>query len=178
MRIITVSGAHSGVGKTKVAEMLLKKLRGWSAIKVTVSHRGNVCPRHRDCGACDQLGSDFAIVSDRKIIEQKGKDTQRFKQAGAKETLWLKAHPQGLKQGLKKTLSMLKKARGIIIEGNSILKYLKPDLAIFVIRRDSAFPALHTEIRGGIPPEVSGDWRDKPSAKEIFNKVDLVITTG
>ncbi|OGX23612.1 MAG: hypothetical protein A3J51_06745 [Omnitrophica WOR_2 bacterium RIFCSPHIGHO2_02_FULL_45_21] len=157
MRIITVSGAHSGVGKTKVAEMLLKKLRGWSAIKVTVSHRGNVCPRHRDCGACDELGSDFAIVSDREIIEQKGKDTQRFKQAGAKDVLWLKARPRGLKQGLKKTLFMLKKARGIIIEGNSILKYLKPDLAIFVKRGNSVF---------------------KPSAKDIFNKVDSVVTTG
>lgn len=154
MRIITVSGAQSGVGKTKVAEMLLKKLKGWSAIKVTVSHHGNSCPIERDCGACDELHSGFAIVSDRKIIEQEGKDTQRLKEAGAKKVLWLKAHPQGLKQGLKKTLSMLKKARGIIIEGNSILKYLKPDLAIFVKRGNSVF---------------------KPSAKEIFNKVDLVM---
>lgn len=175
MKIITVSGAQSGVGKTKVAEMLLKKLKGWSAIKVTVAHRGSVCPRHRDCGACERISSDFAIVSDRKIIEQKGKDTQRFKEAGAKDVLWLKAHPQGLRQGLKKTLSMLKEARGVIIEGNSILKYLKPDLAIFVKRRDSVFPALQTKMRGGMRPEVLGDWRDKPSAKEIVNKVDLVM---
>ena len=42
-----------------------------------------------------------------------------------------------------------------IIESNSALKYLKPDLAIFVRRENSIL---------------------KPSAKEIYNKVDLVIT--
>lgn len=39
MRIITVSGAHSGSGKTTLIESLLKFLNGWSALKVTVSHR-------------------------------------------------------------------------------------------------------------------------------------------
>ena len=155
MKIITVSGAHSGVGKTKVAEMLLRKLKGWSALKVTVTHHGNSCPIQRDCGACDELHSDFAIVSDRKIIEQKGKDTRRFKEAGAKKVLWLKVHPEGLKQGVKKAITKFRRAKGIIVEGNSILKYLKPDLAIFVKSRNSVL---------------------KPSAKEIFNKIDLVIT--
>ena len=50
---------------------------------------------------------------------------------------------------------MNKKARGIIIEGNSALKYLKPDLAIFVNKKDSAL---------------------KNSAKDIINKVDLILT--
>jgi dethiobiotin synthetase len=154
MKIITVSGAHSGVGKTRVAEALLSKLRDWSAIKVTVSHKG-VCPIHRDCGACGGWHSNFSIVSDRSIIEQREKDTQRFKVAGAKNVLWLRARPEGLRQGIKKAIAKLKNTKGIIIEGNSILKYIKPDLAIFVKTKKSGL---------------------KPSAKEIFNKVDLMIT--
>lgn len=153
--VITVSGAHSGVGKTKAAEMLLKRLKGWSALKVTVSHRGRVCPTYRDCGACDELYSDFAIVSDRKTIEQEGKDTQRLRKAGAQKVLWLKAKPQGLATGIKSALSRFKKYQGVLIEGNSPLKYLRPDLAVFVKRKNSIF---------------------KPSAKEIYKKVDLVIT--
>ena len=163
MRIITVSGAHSNVGKTRVAEMLLKELKGWSGLKVTVLHNGP-CPTSRDCGACNEIGSEFSIVSDKNIIEEKGKDTQRLKAQGAKEVLWLKAKPEGLREGLKKAIAKFsakggssyggKGPRGIIIESNSALKYLKPDLAIF----------------------VKGHRREKNSAQLAFKKADLVIT--
>ena len=147
MRIITVSGAHSGVGKTTVAEALLKKLKGWSCLKVTVRHNGGFCPTGRDCGVCDTLSSKFCIVSDENIIEEKDKDTQRFKASGAKKVLWLKAKPEGLKQGLKKAIAKFKGAKGLIIEGNSALRYIEPDLAIFLKRKnsllkDSAWPAI------------------------------------
>ena len=157
MRIITVSGAHSNVGKTRVAEMLLKELKGWSGLKVTVLHNGP-CPTARDCGACDEMTSKFSIVSDRNIIEEKGKDTERLKAQGAKEVLWLKAKPEGLREGLKKAIAKFSAKgggpRGIIIESNSALKYLKPDLAIF----------------------VKGHRREKNSAQRAFKKADLIIT--
>lgn len=155
MRIITVSGAHSGVGKTKAAEMLLSRLKNWSALKITVRHRKGVCPAHKDCHICDQIHSDFSIISDKDIIEAKGKDTQRLKRAGAKEVLWLKSKPQALKKGIQKALCLFKRTKGLIIESNSALKYLKPDLAIFIKNKNSVL---------------------KPSAKEILNKADLVIT--
>lgn len=155
MRIITVSGAHSGVGKTQVAEMLLKKLKDWSALKITLTHREGACPVHKDCKACDELHSDFSIIGKKDIIEAKGKDTQRLKSAGAKEVLWLRVKPKALENGIKKAISLFKKTKGLIIESNSALKYLKPDLALFVKRKDSIL---------------------KPSAKEILKRIDLVIT--
>lgn len=155
MRIITVSGAHSGVGKTAAAEALLKKLKGWSAMKVTVSHREGACPAHKNCHTCDELQSDFSIINRRDIIEEKGKDTQRLKSAGAKEVLWLRAKPEALKAGIKEAISLFKKTKGLVIESNSALKYLKPDLSIFVKNKDSVL---------------------KPSAKEILKRIDLTIT--
>lgn len=155
MRIITVSGAQSGVGKTKVAEALLARLKNWSALKVTVTHPRGACPVHKDCPACGQLQSDFSIISNKDIIETEGKDTQRFKSAGAKEVLWLKSKPAALERGIKCAISLFKKTKGLIIETNSALKYLKPDLAILVKNKDSVL---------------------KPSAKEILEKVDLTIT--
>src|SRR3989338_4110362 len=153
--VITVSGAHRGVGKTKVAEILLRALKGWDALKVTVTHRGKECPVRKGCHTCDELDSGFSIVSNKRIIAAKGKDTARFKRAGAREVLWLKSKPEALKAGLKRAISLFKKAKGLIIESNSALKHLKPDLAIFIKNKNSIL---------------------KPSAREIINKIDLVVT--
>jgi len=157
MKIITVSGSHSGVGKTKVVELLLRILEGWSALKVTVSHPGRKCPllKKKYCHVCAELKEDLLIISDKKIIETKGTDTARFKEAGARRVLWLKAKPQGLEEGLRKAISLFKMTKGFIIESNSALKYIKPDLAIFV--KNKNLPLA-------------------PSAKEILNKIDLTIT--
>ncbi len=154
MKIITVSGAHSGVGKTRVVEGLLKGLKGWSALKVTVLHNG-ACPTHRDCGACDAMESKFSIVDDEARLGEFGKDTGRFKAAGAKNVLWLRARSDGLRAGLKKAMSGFKDTNGIVIEGTSVLRHIKPDLAILVKNRNSNL---------------------KPSAKEALKKVDLVLT--
>lgn len=131
MRIITVSGAHSGIGKTTVVERILNQLKDWSALKVTVI-KGAPCPRKMPCGICEQQNVPFSIITKPEIINQKGKDTQRMKSAGAKKVLWLKAIPSGLKDGLKIALKMLKNSPGVVIEGTSVLKYLKPDLGIFI----------------------------------------------
>ena len=153
--IITVSGAHSGVGKTKVAEILLRALKGWSALKVTVTHREGKCPARKNCHTCDELKDDFSIIDNKRIIETKGKDTARLKEAGARKVLWLKARPRALGEGLRKVIPLFKRSKGLLIESNSALKYIKPDLAIFVKNRNSLL---------------------KPSAKEILNKIDLTVT--
>lgn len=155
MRIITVSGAHSGAGKTAVIEKLLGIFKGWSALKVTLAHRKGKCPARKNCRACDGLDSGFSIVSAKRIIEQKGKDTARFKLAGAKKALWLRSSPRALKNGLQEALSLLQGDRGLIIESNSALKYLKPDLAVLVKRKDSVL---------------------KPSARRILERIDLTLT--
>ncbi len=154
LKTITISGSHAKVGKTVLAERLFKILKGWSGLKVTLTHNG-ICPTGKNCGACDELDSEFSIVSDKDRLNEKGKDTQRFKKAGARKVLWLRAKPEGLKKGLKKAVSMFKGAKGLIIEGTSVLRYVKPDLAILVKKKNSIL---------------------KPSAKEIVNKIDLIIT--
>jgi|SRR3989338_4690411 len=155
-KIITVSGAHSGVGKTALIEQLLKDLKGWSALKVTVSHNGS-CPKGKPCGACDKLGSKFSIVSDKGSIEEGRKDTQRFKAAGALKVFWLKARPEGLRRGLNEALYRLKDAKGVIIEGTSVLEYIRPDLAILVKNKGSVL---------------------KPSAVRALKKIDLIWTNS
>ncbi len=131
MKIITVSGEHSGVGKTAVAEFLLGQLEGWAALKVTTIKDGP-CPKKNPCGVCKDQNAPFSIISAPRIIGRKGKDTHRMKAAGAKKVLWLKAKPSGLKEGLRKALERFNGSKGVIVEGTSVLKYLKPDLGIFI----------------------------------------------
>lgn len=134
MRIITVSGEHSEIGKTTVAELLLNQLKNWSALKVTVIKDGD-CPRKKSCGVCARQNRPFSIISGSRVINRKGKDTRRLKAAGAKKVLWLKARMPGLEDGLKKALKRFKGADGVIVEGTSVLKYLKPDLGIFIAEK-------------------------------------------
>jgi molybdopterin-guanine dinucleotide biosynthesis protein len=147
MQIITVSGTHSGIGKTLLIEKLLKQLKGWSCLKVTVMHKGTSCPIGRNCGACDNMDSKFCIVTDKKILSQEDKDTYRYKKAGAKKVLWLKAQTKdGLKEGLKKAIAMFDKSKGLIIEGTSILKYLDPDVSVLLVRNDLPWKESAKEI--------------------------------
>lgn len=152
MKIITVSGTHSGVGKTTFIEQMLRKLKNWSCLKVTVSKDN--CPRDKTCGICPEIKNPFYIIKEEDIINQPGKDTARFKFAGAKEVIWLKAKPIGLKAGLSKALLEFSDCEGIIIEGTSVLGYIKPDLAIYL-------EGKNREI--------------KESAKQFKRKADVIL---
>lgn len=153
VKIITVSGAHSGVGKTALAELVLRHLPDWSALKVTVKKESG-CPRDKGCSVCSELKDEFDIVTKENVIRQKGTDTARLKKAGANRVVWLRANLGGLERGLRKSFDLLKKTPGIVIEGNSVLKFIKPDLAIFIKDKIG---------------KVSS------SAKRALNKADIVI---
>lgn len=131
MKTIVISGEKSGIGKTYLAQQLLRCLQGWSALKVTVSKDGG-CPNDKNCGICQGIKKPFYIVKDKDVINQAGKDTARLKVAGAKKVIWLKAKPEGLRMGLEKAFSQFRGCRGLIIEGTSVLKFFKPDLNIHV----------------------------------------------
>ncbi len=134
MRKIVISGSRSNIGKTLLAEKMLRELTDWAALKVTVSRPGELrCPRrHGRCRVCSEIKGDFEIIKDKKIINQKGTDTSRLKKAGAKKVVWLRADLRGLESGLEKAFSLLEGLEGVLIEGTSVLKFVKPDVAIFL----------------------------------------------
>lgn len=134
MKIIVVSGSGSEVGKTFLAEQLLRNLSDWSALKVTVSKEGT-CPHQKSCRVCPEIEEPFYIIRDEKIINQPGKDTARLKAAGAKQVIWLKASLKGLKDGLEKALLEFAHCAGLVIEGTSVLKFIKPDINIHILKR-------------------------------------------
>jgi len=115
MKVITVSGAHKGVGKTLLTELLLRNLTGFAAIKITMTDL------------------QTSVTDDKEEVMIPGKDTFRMKRSGAEKVVWVKATEESLQEAMEHALGMVGKPKGLLIEGNSILRYLNPEIAFFVI---------------------------------------------
>ncbi len=128
--IVCIGGAHSGCGKTTLAERLLAVLRGrWGAIKYT------------------RTAFYTGIISDRETLLQEGKDTARLLRAGAMDVVWVQAPFLELDDALGMVLCSdnLNGVDGIIVEGNSPIEFLRSDLVVFVYGRDMARVKEHSK---------------------------------
>ncbi len=139
MKIITISGAHKGVGKTALACKILKSLKDFGAIKTTVSKE------------------NISVTSKEEAIEAPGKDTALLKEAGAEKVVLVSSPRKDLGWALKVALGMVSGCKGVIIEGTSVLDYIKPDVAVMI--------------------KAEGK-RIKESAKRVLKKVDLIISSN
>jgi molybdopterin-guanine dinucleotide biosynthesis protein len=114
-RLVTVSGAHKGVGKTALAEILLRNLPHFAAIKITITDK------------------DVAVTDDERDIMAPSTDTCRMKQSGALKVVWVRSTEDHLHDSMIVALGKMVPCKGILIEGNSILKHVSPTVAFFVI---------------------------------------------
>lgn len=114
MKIITISGAHKGVGKTALACKVLKNLKGFGAIKTTVSQE------------------NISITSKDEAIKVPGKDTFLLKAAGAEKVVLVTSPKKDLGWALKVALGMVSGCKGVIIEGTSVLDHIRADVAIMI----------------------------------------------
>ena len=133
MITVIVGGEGSGVGKTRLVEEILRNFPGWGAIKITrIKEDG--CPRDipSNCNLCPTFKDNWEVETREEIILTPGKDTCRMRQAGAKRVVWLKAKNGFLKEGLAESLHYMKDLAGVVIEGTSARRVLKPDIFLFL----------------------------------------------
>jgi molybdopterin-guanine dinucleotide biosynthesis protein len=116
--IISVTGAHSGVGKTTVCTILLKEIRGFGAIKFTKT------PLYT------------SMTDDPAILREKGKDTSRFIASGAQKVIWIQSSYNDLARVLDLAMDRMKGLGGVVVEGNSPVDFLNPHLILFIIDED------------------------------------------
>ncbi|MBI4690589.1 MAG: hypothetical protein HY754_10040 [Nitrospirae bacterium] len=140
--IIGIGGSHSNVGKTTLAEALLKhftkRVKGSKGQRVKDSDTMTLC--HSDTngwGAIKYTKTAIytSIINDYKILSQEDKDTKRLLDAGAENVLWVQSPPGELKEVLPLAVDRLSHLGGIIVEGNSAIEFLKPDIVIFIFGR-------------------------------------------
>lgn len=133
--IVAVSGFSSNVGKTTLVCDLLRQLPGWEAIKLTRGHFRSCGRDPAGCCVSDLIRDEPVIRSGRDANYQVGKDTGRFWDAGASNVHWVIVKDDQVEQGITEALKLVK-AVGVIVEGNSFLEYIKPDLAIMCARSE------------------------------------------
>ena len=113
--ILSVAGAHSGVGKTTLCSILLKEFKGFGAIKFTKTELYT------------------SVVDSPEILDKEGKDTSIMMSAGAERVVWVRSPVENLNDALGMALQKLNGARGVVVEGNSPVDFLNPHLVIFII---------------------------------------------
>ncbi len=132
MAIVVVGGHTRNIGKTSVVAGLIAALpeRRWTAMKITQFGHG-VCAAHGEPCAC-QTASHGAAVSEERDAKS-GTDSSRFLAAGAKRSFWVRT-PQGeLNAAMTEIRALLASAENAIVESNSLLRFLKPDLSLSVL---------------------------------------------
>jgi len=155
--IVAVSGFSSNVGKTTLVCELLRQLPGWEAIKLTRGHYRSCGRDPAGCCVSDLLREEPVIRSGREANYETGKDTARFWDAGASNVHWVIVRDDQVAQGISEALTRVT-APGVIVEGNSFLEYIKPDLSLMCARAE-----------GG---------KIKPSARRVLADTDFLYLSS
>ena len=132
MAIVVIGGHSRSVGKTSVVAGLISALReyDWTAVKITQYGHG-VCSA--DGAPCDCATADHTWA----ISEEKDRggesDTSRFLLAGAMRALWVRTEQGRLAEAMPALRRRLDGSRHVILESNSVLKFVRPDLYLTVL---------------------------------------------
>jgi len=154
MAIIVIGGHSRSVGKTSVVAGLISALRefDWTAVKITQYGHG-VCSADGEPCHCATDDHSWAISEEQ---DRSGKsDTSRFLAAGAVRAWWVRTEQGRLAEAMPAVRRKLAECQNAILESNSILKFVRPDLYITVLDPTTA------------------DF--KKSAQEFMDRADAVI---
>jgi hypothetical protein len=120
------------VGKTSVVAGLIAALpeRRWTAIKVTQYGHG-VCSTNGEACGCAVDEHTWAITPEQ---DRSGKsDTSRFLMAGAERSIWVRTKQGRLAEAMPEIRRILGGAENAIVESNSLMRYVRPDLYLTVL---------------------------------------------
>ena len=154
MAIVVIGGHSRSVGKTSVVAGLISALRefDWTAVKITQYGHG-VCSANGEPCDCATGDHSWAISEERDRSGES--DTSRFLVAGAVQSLWVRTEQGRLAEAMPSLRRRLEGARNVIVESNSVLKFLRPDLYLTVL------------------DPATADF--KTSAQEFLDRADAVI---
>jgi molybdopterin-guanine dinucleotide biosynthesis protein len=157
MAIVVVGGHTRNIGKTSVMAGLIAAMpeKHWTAFKITQFGHG-VCSANGEPCDCETAEHTIAVSEERERAS--GTDSSRYLAAGAARSLWVRTRQGQLAEAMPRIRKELAGAENAIVESNSILRFLRPDLFVSVLDADTA------------------DFKE--SAKRYLDRADAVIVTG
>jgi len=154
MALIVVGGHSRSVGKTSVVSGIIAALPEfcWTAMKITQYGHG-ICSRNGEACECASDSHSWSISQE---ADRAGdSDTSRFLAAGAARVWWVRTEQGRLAEAMPAIRERLAQARNAILESNSIMRFLRPDLYLTVLDPETA------------------DF--KTSAQEFLDRADAVL---
>jgi hypothetical protein len=154
MAIVVIGGHSRSVGKTSVVAGLIAALPAyqWTALKITQYGHG-VCSLNGESCHCATDDHTWAISEEKDRSGES--DTSRFLVAGARRAWWVRTEQGRLAEAIPTIRRRLAESENIILESNSILKFVRPDLYLTVL------------------DPATADF--KRSAQEFLDQADAVI---
>ena len=154
MSLIVIGGHSRNVGKTSVVAGLISALPeyNWTALKITQYGHG-VCSM--DGEPCHCATDDHSWAISEELDGSGESDTSRFLAAGAARVWWVRTEQGRLAEAMPTVRGKLAESKNAIVESNSILKFLRPDLYLTVL------------------DPATADF--KRSAQEFLDRADAVI---
>lgn len=154
MALIVVGGHSRSVGKTSVVAGIIAALpeMHWTAVKITQFGHG-VCSANGEPCDCETVDHSWAVTEERDRSGES--DSSRFLVSGASRSLWVRTRQGMLAEAMPRLRKELAAADNAILESNSVIRFLRPDLYLTVL--DAANPDF------------------KASAKEYLDRADAVV---
>lgn len=128
---VAIAGVSSEVGKTTLLCDLLQEFPGWEAIKMTRGHYRSCGKDPHACCVSHLLGDEPLVRSGFLQTYASDKDTGRYWDAGAANVHWVVVTDRQVERGIELALERVN-APGVLIEGNSFLRFIDVDFAILV----------------------------------------------
>lgn len=137
MAVIVVGGHSRSVGKTSVVAGLIARMpeMRWTAFKITQYGHG-FCTA--DGAPCDCTTDDHTLAISEERDPLSGTDTARFLAAGAARSLWVRTRQGMLAEAMPRIRKELAAAENAILESNSVMQFLRPDLYLTVLDAGTA----------------------------------------
>ncbi len=133
MALVVIGGHSRSVGKTSVVAGLIAALPefNWTAMKITQFGHGICSADGKPCD-CDTGDDHFRALSDEKDLSGET-DTSRFLAAGAARSIWVRTRQGMLAEAMPDIQRRIAGAENVIMESNSIMGFLRPDLYLAVL---------------------------------------------
>jgi hypothetical protein len=156
--MLVVVGGHSrSIGKTSVAAGIIRSSpeARWTAVKITQHGHGICSAAGEPCSCAIEYDHPFALSEE---TAPNSTDSGRFLAAGAERAYWLRTAVGQLGHGMPELRRILASSQNVILESNSVLQFVRPDLYLIVLDFANA------------------DMKD--SSRLYFDRADALVVTG
>jgi len=137
LALVVIGGHSRSVGKTSVVAGLIAALPDfhWTAVKITQFGHG-ICSVNGE--SCDCAVDEHTIAISEERDRRGESDSSRFLVAGAVKSLWVRTKQGRLAEAMPSLRRSLDQAENVIIESNSVIRFLRPDLYLSVLDSQTA----------------------------------------